>query len=56
MKIIKYFMITALCSVLLSACATSKKGASIDGDVYTGNETVEYLATGVKDRVFFAPN
>ena len=54
MKIIKYFMITALCSVLLSACATSKKGASIDGDVYTGNETVEYLATGVKDRVFFA--
>ena len=56
MKIIKYFMITALCSVLLSACATSKKGATIDGDVYTGNETVEYLATGVKDRVFFATN
>ena len=56
MKLIKYFMITALCSVLLSACATSKKGATIDGDVYTGNETVEYLATGVKDRVFFATN
>ena len=56
MKIIKYFMITALCSVLLSACATSKKGAVLEGDVYTGNETVEYLATGVKDRVFFATN
>ena len=26
------------------------------GDVYTGNDTVEYLATGVKDRVFFATN
>ena len=56
MKIIKYFMITALCSVLLSACATSKKGAVLEGDVYAGNETVEYLATGVKDRVFFATN
>ena len=49
-------MVTALCSVLLSACATSKKGAVLEGDVYTGNETVEYLATGVKDRVFFATN
>ena len=49
-------MITALCSVLLSACATSKKGAVLEGDVYAGNETVEYLATGVKDRVFFATN
>ena len=56
MKIIKYFMITALCSVLLSACATSKKGTVLEGDVYTGNETVEYLATGVRDRVFFATN
>ena len=56
MKLIKYFMITALCSVLLSACATSKKGAVLEGDVYAGNETVEYLATGVKDRVFFATN
>ena len=25
-------------------------------DVYTGNATVEYLASGVKDRVFFATN
>ena len=25
-------------------------------DVYTGTDTVEYLATGIKDRVFFATN
>ena len=42
----------------LSACATGKKAGSgqMQGDVYTGNDTVEYLATGVKDRVFFATN
>ena len=28
----------------------------MQGDVYTGTETVEYLATGVPDRVFFATN
>ena len=57
LKIVKYFMITVVCSLLLSACATTKKTATnIQGDVYTGNETVEYLATGVKDRVFFATN
>ena len=33
-----------------------KKSADIDGDVYTGKETVEYLAAGVPDRVFFATN
>ena len=30
----------------------SKKFADIEGDVYTGKETVEYLASGVPDRVF----
>ena len=29
---------------------------SLDGDVYTGTKTVEYLASGVPDRVFFATN
>ena len=33
-----------------------KKSGDIDGDVYTGKETVEYLAAGVPDRVFFATN
>ena len=28
----------------------------MQGDVYTGTDTVEYLADGVPDRVFFATN
>ena len=28
----------------------------MQGDVYTGKDTVEYLASGVPDRVFFATN
>ena len=42
----------------LSACATQKKSTTglMQGDVYTGTETVEYLAKGVPDRVFFATN
>ena len=28
----------------------------MQSDVYTGTETVEYLASGVPDRVFFATN
>ena len=32
------------------------KKAGIDGDVYTGKDTVEYLASGVPDRIFFATN
>ena len=28
----------------------------MQGDVYTGKDTVEYLASGVADRVFFATN
>ena len=44
---------------MLTACATQVKKDSagmMQGDVYTGTDTVEYLATGVKDRVFFATN
>ena len=40
----------------MSACSTAKKGQNLQGDVYTGKETVEYLASGVPDRVFFATN
>ena len=43
-------------TLILSACSTAKKSGSVDGDVYTGKETVEYLASGVPDRVFFATN
>jgi len=28
----------------------------VQNDVYTGNDSVEYLASGVPDRVFFATN
>ena len=37
----------------LSACSTGKKANKINGDVYTETATVEYLAAGVSDRVFF---
>ena len=55
---LKKFLIIILASVALTACATQTKqqAGQMQGDVYTGNETVEYLATGVKDRVFFATN
>ena len=47
----------ALAGIALTACATQKKQTGqMQGDVYTGTDTVEYLATGVKDRVFFATN
>ena len=43
--------------LMLAACSTVKKDSGMmQGDVYTGADTVEYLATGVKDRVFFATN
>ena len=49
-------------SVFLSACATQQKteikkyDSQIESDVYTGTDTVKYLADGVPDRVFFATN
>ena len=54
----KKFLVIVLAGVVLTACATQKKQTTgqMQGDVYTGTETVEYLATGVKDRVFFATN
>ena len=57
-KIYKNAFLVILLSVLLSACATQKKASigQMQGDVYTGTDTVEYLADGVADRVFFATN
>ncbi len=53
----KKFLVIVLAGVVLTACATQKKSTSkMQSDVYTGTDTVEYLATGVKDRVFFATN
>ena len=51
-------LLAVLATLLLSACATKVKkvDSQLQGDVYTGTETVEYLAKGVPDRVFFATN
>ena len=54
--ILKRFLIIFSASILLTACATSTKTGKMQGDVYTGTDTVEYLASGVADRVFFASN
>ena len=56
LKILKNAFLISLACLALSACATSKKSGQIQSDVYTGSDTVEYLASGVKDRVFFATN
>ena len=54
---LKKILLVVFASVVLTACAATKKQAGqMQGDVYTGTDTVEYLATGVKDRVFFATN
>ena len=53
---LKNILLVIFTTLLLSACSTAKKSGDIDGDVYTGKETVEYLAAGVPDRVFFATN
>ncbi len=56
-KILKNTFLVMVACLALSACATSKKGSGqMQGDVYTGKDTVEYLASGVPDRVFFATN
>ena len=55
-KIFKNIFLIAFAGILLSACATKKVTNKIQGDVYTGKDTIEYLASGVPDRVFFATN
>ena len=54
-KNLKTILVVIFATLALSACAAKKKSA-LSGDVYTGKETVEYLASGVPDRVFFATN
>jgi|TARA_B100000315_G_scaffold103872_1_gene95143 peptidoglycan-associated lipoprotein len=55
--IFKRLLVVMLAGLFLTACATQKKQTGqMQSDVYTGTDTVEYLATGVKDRVFFATN
>ena len=52
------FLILMACLVL-TACATKKTSTTpgqMQGDTYTGTDTVKELAKGVPDRVFFATN
>ena len=60
-NIFKNTFLIILFSLVVSACATKKTTTTaiegqLQGDVYTGTDTVEYLAKGVPDRVFFATN
>ena len=53
---LRNLLIVLFGALALSACSTAKKGSDLQGDVYTGTETIKYLAKGVPDRVFFATN
>jgi len=61
-KIFKNTLLILAACLVLTACATKKEvtAPQIEGqmqsDVYTGEDTVKYLADGVPDRVFFATN
>ena len=57
-KILQNGFIILLASLVLTACATKKTttAGQLQGDVYTGTESVKELAKGVPDRVFFATN
>ncbi len=55
-KILKKAFLIVVACLALTACATQTSTKQMQGDVYTGSDTVEYLASGVPDRVFFATN
>ncbi len=58
-KFCRNIFLVLLLSLVLSACATQKAvkiDSKIQGNVYTGTDSVKYLADGVKDRVCFARN
>ena len=54
---LKNILLVILATLALCACSTAKKADKVTaGDVYTGTDTIEYLATGVAGRVVFATN
>ena len=60
-KIFKNTILVLAACLILSACASKKSvettvGGQVQSDVYTGTDSVKYLADGVPDRVFFATN
>mgnify|MGYP003314000970 CR=1 FL=1 len=54
---LKNFVLVLFSTLLISACSTAKK-ASVDtvDDVYTGTDTVEYLANGVPCLLYTSPS
>ena len=60
-KILKNGFLIVVACLVLTACATKKTSTSsmsgqMQGDTYTGTDTIKELAKGVPDRVFFATN
>jgi hypothetical protein len=61
-KNLRNAFLVIILGIFISACSTTAKktktasASASSGDVYTGKDTVKYLATGVADRVFFATN
>ena len=59
-NILKNTFIILVAGLILTGCATKKvstqSSGQMQGDTYTGTDTVEELAKGVPDRVFFATN
>jgi len=60
-KILKNGFLILVACLILTACATKKTSTSsmsgqMQGDTYTGTDTVKELSKGVPDRVFFATN
>ena len=53
---LRNILLALFAALVLNACSTAKKAGNMEGDVYTGTETVKFLAKGVPDRVFFATN
>ena len=49
---LKNIILVVFATLVLSACSTAKKSGDLDGDVYTGKETVKYLASGVQIEYF----
>ena len=58
LKILKNTILVVIAGLVLTACASTKNAGTgqLQSDVYSGTDTVEYLASGVPDRVFFATN
>ena len=52
---LRNLLIVLFGALVLSACSTTKKG-DLSGDVYTGTETIEYLAKWCSGQSFFATN